>query len=572
MKKPKVLDLNMFLENCANIIADQYGFEDDSAVKKILSNCLPKSFLLNEELIANVDVNSSSLDYSTAINSIKNIFRPNFIQAVIWMNPKDALDLFLNENKSDLALSEDFFNSTYPNILSFSSSLIKTQSERLLVYLKKSKHQFIKNGFFSEVFDGSFWLPSFLTGSLEETEAWLPQRVKYFEERQKKQIDPDKAHIQWHNLNPPKYDDTFVSSLILPVDAHKKIGRFKNEAWFIGEETELREKIFSVFYKTTQIIFESELGVDLVEKYLRLIERTFTLPELELLFGKSMRYFSFPVSNLDGFDFKFGKDFVLSTVRFLAFYIAQEKRENLFSKLESKLDSTLPRESVNTNLYEAIRIAGGYDAVKKIIAGYKTVATEVDKLNSEAIYKFERLKGLVEENSQAKIQGKSTDRFIPVVKLYSKSDQRPLGPCFSENFDIFYPADSKKEPLFFTPLQAKFVEYLMREGATDKLRAVSKLQILNELYNKKYAKIILGADNEDLDSEEKKLLKEFRKYRLDQYIFKDSPAWKIGFIRSDERNFYQIAKYWLDFDYSKKKASKLRKKRKARKKKKAKST
>jgi hypothetical protein len=95
---------------------------------------------------------------------------------------------------------------------------------------------------------------------------------------------------------------------------------------------------------------------------------------------------------------------------------------------------------------------------------------------------------------------------------------------------------------------------------------------LNELYNKKYAKIILGADNEDLDSEEKKLLKEFRKYRLDQYIFKDSPAWKIGFIRSDERNFYQIAKYWLDFDYSKKKASKLRKKRKARKKKKAKST
>jgi hypothetical protein len=547
-----------FLNNCAKTIADQYDFDEDD-IEKILSKCLPKDFAISDELFTNVDNSPSSFDVSTAINSIKDIFKPNFVQALMWMEPTDAKNLFEKEKLTDLIFCEDFFKKVYPTTLIFNVGQIKVEASRFREFIKKYRHQFLKNGFFSEIFDGSFWLPSFLTGSLEEIIGRSTNSLDYFLERQKRKIDPIDSHKKWHDISNKIYDDSFQSSLRVDRESRKQIVKFLAEDWFIEEEALLREKIISVFDKTSQSIANTEMGVSHVEQFLRLIEKTFTVPELELFFGLSIHYFSFP-TKLDGkIKFHYKNNFILSTIRLLYFYDQQLSHKSLLVKNSTLFDPIYPKKigrfATQRNLYESIRVANGFANVKKVI--FKKIESDVRRINEQSEKVFFKLKSLALREQRSEHSNKNGTRYVLVEPTYIDLDDRPQGYSFSENYDTFYPADQKLKPLNFTTLQRRVIEFMFKKGATSQVYGVTKQEILNELYGGRYEGLIFERGYKEKDSVKKNLIKEFRKFRIDSFIFSKSHAWKKEFIKCERRDSDNKGIYWLDFKMTKK-----RKKRK----------
>lgn len=548
-----------FLNNCAKTIADQYDFDEDE-IEKILSKCLPKDFAISDELFTNVDNGPSSFDVSTAINSIKDIFKPNFVQALMWMEPTDAKYLFEKEKLADLIFCEDFFKKVYPTTLIFNVGQIKIEASHFRDFTKKYRHQFLKNGFFSEIFEGSFWLPSFLTGSLEEIIGRSPNSLDYFLERQRRKIDPIDSYKKWHNINNKTYDDSFRSSLEVDRESRKQIVKFLAEDWFIEEETLLREKIISVFDKTSQSIANTEMGVSHVEQFLRLIEKTFTIPELELFFGLSIHYFSFPTKPEGKIKFNYRNDFILSTIRFLYFYDQQLSLKSLLVKNSTLFDPIYPKKMGRTatqrSLYESIRVANGFANVKKVIDDFKNIESDVRRINEQSEKVFLKLKSLALREQRSEHSNKDGTRYVLVESTYTDLDDRPQGYSFSENYDTFYPADQKLKPLNFTALQRRVIEFMFKHGATSQVYGVTKQQILNELYGGKYKDLIFERGYKEKDSVKKDLMKEFRKFRIDSFIFSKSLAWKKEFIKCERRDSDNKGIYWLDF-----KMEKRRKKR-----------
>lgn len=287
-----------FIKNCAKVLMDQYNLDEDR-VFEILKKCSPKENPTQEQMqIMDYDNLDASGDYSTQIQSIINYFSPNFVLALRSMEPAEAEELFFREDPSVLSKIELFFNQILPTIPLVSKDEIDNELSAFSDFIRDNHDKFILWGETDSIFKSCFWLQAGLTNCSLQFLKEPEDNKAYYRERAKKKIDPPNLKAPTRSISLPKeLDSTFVSSLRINSSNRKKYHPFIGDKWFQDEEKELREKIVSFYMKSLQIISDFIANPDFSpsEKYLRLAERTFSVPELELLLGKSIRFFSWPL-------------------------------------------------------------------------------------------------------------------------------------------------------------------------------------------------------------------------------------------------------------------------------------
>ncbi len=532
---------------------DQYNLDEDK-VFEILKKCSPNTAPSEEQTqIMDYENLDASGDYSPQIHSIRNYFSPNFVLALRSMEPAEAEELFFREDPSVLSKIELFFNQILPTIPLVSKDEINNELSAFSDFIRDNHDKFILWGETDSIFKSCFWLQAGLTNCSLQFLKEPEDNKAYYRERAKKKIDPPNLKAPTRSISLPKeLDSSFVSSLRINSSNRKKYHPFIGDKWFQDEEKELRETIVSFYKKTLQIISDFIANPDFSpsEKYLRLAERTFSVPELELLLGKSIRFFSWPLRLNETTEFEYQNNFLANGLCFLSHFElecesgALTETAGLFSKIASQGTRCQP---ICLNSYEAIRMFGGYKRTVEVTKSYQALEPRIRSAQSRANKNIKILKNLI--NSKRSLKNDS-EGFIEVKASIVPKLKSPDVHGFSSDYSLFYPKGKTTSPLKLYPNQIRVVQLLLDKEATNAQRAVSKEQIFRDIYELTAPEMIQKVKAGDEKATKQYEIK-LKAFRLDNYVFDRGDAWKVGFIKSQRKVDQPGLFYWLDLEYYK---------------------